>query len=61
MGCCVTGILGHKRDKVTGAWRRVHIGDHRDLVLVTNKNEMDGSCGTMGKKRIEYLVFGGKI
>jgi hypothetical protein len=52
MGCCVTDILGHKRDKLTGAWRRVHIGEHCDLVLVTNKNEMGGSCGMMGKKRI---------
>ena len=57
----VTDILVHKGDKVTGAWRRVHNGEHRDLVLVTNKNEMGGSCGMMGKKRAEYPVFGGKI
>lgn len=58
---CVTDIRVHKRDKVTGVWRRVHNGEHHELVLVTNKNEMGGSCGMMGKKRIEYPVFGGKI
>ena len=60
MGYCVTDILVHQRDKVTGAWRRVHNGKHHDLVLVTSRNEMGSSCGTMGKKRIEYPVLGGK-
>jgi hypothetical protein len=61
MGYRVTDILVPKRDKVTRAWRRVHNGEQHDLVLVTNRNEMGGSCGTMGKKRIEYLVFGEKM
>ena len=48
----MTDILGHKRGKLTGGWRRVHNGEHRDLVLAANKNEMGGSCGTMEKKGI---------
>jgi hypothetical protein len=61
MGYRETDIFVHKRDKVTGAWRRVRNGEQYDLVLVTNRNEMGGSCGTMGKKRIEYPVLGGKM
>jgi len=60
MGYRVTDILVHQRDKVTGPWRRVRNGEHHDLLLVTNKNEMGRSCGTMGKKRIEYAVLGAK-
>jgi hypothetical protein len=51
-------IFGHKRDKVTAEWRRLHIEEHHDLTLLTkyysgdqiNKNEMGGACGMYGSE-----------
>jgi hypothetical protein len=46
-------ILGPKRDKVTGEWRKLHSEELNDLYFSPNndqieKNEMGGACSTYG-------------
>jgi hypothetical protein len=43
-------IFGHKRDEVTGGWRREH----------NEKNEMGGACSTYRGKERCMQVFGGE-
>jgi len=49
-------IFGHRRDEVTGEWRRLHNEELNDLYSSPNivwvnkmeKNEMGWACGTYG-------------
>ena len=49
-------VFGHKRNEVTGEWRKLHNEELSDLYSLPNivrvvkieKNEMGGACGAYG-------------
>jgi hypothetical protein len=50
-------IFGPKRNKLTGDWRRLHIGGlcnlqfSPNIIWVTKYVQMGGACGTFAEKR----------
>ena len=56
-------IFGHKRDEVTGEWRKLHNEELRDLYFSPNiiqiKNERGAARSTLGEDRC-IQGFGGE-
>ena len=58
-------IIGPRRDKVTGEWRKIHNEELNDLHFLPNnfrvikeeKNEMGVACSTYGMRRSVYRVL----
>jgi hypothetical protein len=54
-------IFGHKRDKVTGGWRKLH---NEEIKYYSGnqiqKNEMGGACSTYGGEERCIQCFGGE-
>jgi len=61
-------ILGPKRDKVTGEWRKLHNGELNDLypspnifwVIKLRRMRLVGNVAHMGERGGEYRVLVGK-
>ena len=61
-------IFGHRRDEVTGKWRRLHNGELNDLycspnivrVIKSRRMRWDGHVARMGAERGVYRVLVGK-
>jgi hypothetical protein len=62
------GIFGHKRDEVTGEWRRLHNEELYDLYSLPNiirmiksrRMKMDEHVARMGDRRGAIQCFGGE-
>jgi hypothetical protein len=60
-------IFGHKRDEITGEWRKLHNEELNYLPLTQycsgdqiEQNEMGRACSTYGERRGMYRVLVGK-
>jgi len=61
-------IFGHKRDEVTGEWRKLHNEELNEFLLLTQyfsgdkieKNEMDEACSAYGREERRIQGFGGE-
>jgi hypothetical protein len=61
-------IFGHKRDEVTGEWRKLHNGELHNLYsspdiirqIKSKRMRWAGHVARMGERRNVYRVFGGK-
>ena len=61
-------ILGHRRDKVTGKWRKLHNKEQNDLysspnifwVIISRRVRWAGHVARMGERRGECRVLVGK-
>jgi len=60
-------IFGHRRDEVTGEWRRLHNEELNDLyspnivrVIKSRRMRCDWACGTYGRGEGVYRVLLGK-
>jgi hypothetical protein len=72
LGRCTVNVLrkvfGHKRDEVTGEWRKLHNEDLRDLYCLPNivrvvksrRMRLAGHVARMGEGRGVYRVLVGK-
>jgi hypothetical protein len=62
------GIFGHKRDEVTGEWRKLYNQDLRDLysspsiirIIKSRRMRWEGHVVRMGEKRNGYVLLVGK-
>jgi hypothetical protein len=59
-------IFGHKRDEVTGEWRKLHNEELHNLYLSPNiirqvkADEVGGACSTHGRGEKSVRGFAGK-
>jgi hypothetical protein len=60
-------MFGHKRDEVTGEWRKLDSEERKDLHSSPNtlgdqieNNELDGACSTHGGEERCIQGFGGE-
>jgi hypothetical protein len=60
-------IFGHRRDEVTGEWRKLHNEElHNlylspDIIRQVKANGVGGACGTHGRGEKSVQGFGGKV
>jgi hypothetical protein len=57
--------FGHKRDEVTGEWRKLHneelhnLYSSPDIIRQVKANEVGSACGTHGRRKKTVQGFGG--